>query len=780
MRSSLDRMLEPSSVAVVGASRDPRKRGHQVLRAVSAAGFEGRIHPVNPRGGTVLERPVAPSLEELPEAPDLVVVATPAPTVPAVLEEAAAQDAGGAVILAGGFGEAGREGRALEARVRAIARESGLRVGGPNSSGLVNPARGLDLIGMPEVPAGRIGLISQSGNAVLALLNESVETKGEGFSVCVGVGNEADLAFHEYLAYLGEHPGTEVIVVYAEGFGDGRAFVDAAARVTSHKPVVLLRGGRSAAGEDAARSHTGAVMTPHQTVRAALREAGVVEVTRSDELLPVGRALVSVARTAAGGAEEDGPSVPSGSGGAPASGSPGVAILADGGGQATVAADSLSESGVPLARLASHTRSRLRSLLGPAASIANPVDVAGACDRAPHLFAEAMEALLDDPGVSGVLMVGLFGGYHLRFAPELLDEEVAAAARMGELAGERRKPLVVHSIYSGRGHSPLLRIREAGVAVMDSLEVACRAVGAQWDAAGRMGKGEAAGPAPSGGSMNGNGSRPGLPGSGGREGSRLMEEAADEGRSRLREPEVRELVEAYGVPLAPMTFCRGEAEVRAAARALGGRPLCVKVVSDTVTHKSDAGGVRLGVRGSDGADRACREIRESVNRYAVKRDMEPCIRGFLVGPVATDAVAEMLVGMRWDRSFGPVLTVGAGGTTVEVHRDAVVRLLPVERSGVLEMLEELRVAPLLRGHRGRPGADVNALSDLVVSMARAFLDHPGLQVLEANPVFARRHDAVVVDLRAALTPPPVPASAEDASRQPGPDLPPSTKVGARR
>lgn len=745
MRSSLDRILEPASVAVVGASQDPRKRGHQVMRAVAGGGFDGRLYPVNPRGGTLMERPMAASLSELPEAPDLVVVATPAPSVPGLLEEAAEEQAGGAVVLAGGFREAGDEGAVLEERLRAVSRESGLRVVGPNCSGLMNAGRGLDLIGMPEVPAGRIGLVSQSGNAVLALLNESMEAKGEGFSVCVGVGNEADLAFHEYLAYLGDHPGTDVIMVYAEGFGDGRAFVEAASRVTPRKPVVLLRGGRSAAGEDAARSHTGAVMTPHQTVRAALREAGVVEVTRSDELLPVARALVSVARSSRRGWD------PPGEGDPKRESEAGVAILADGGGQATVAADTLSDLGVPLARLAKETRRRLREVLGPAASVDDPVDVAGACDQAPHRFGEAVEALVDDPNVAAVLMVGLFGGYHLRFAQELEDEEVRAAERMAELAEERGKPLVLHSIYSGRGQSPLLRIREAGVAVMDSLEVACRAVGAQWDAALRM---SAAAPRVSSDlevQASENGAPPEEGAQSRRQTARILEDVAADGRLRLLEPEVRELAESYGAPLSPMRYCQSEAEVRAAARAYRSERLCVKVVSDTVTHKSDAGGVVLGAKGSEGADRASRDIRESVTRYAVQRDMEASIRGFLVGPLATRPVVEMLVGMRRDASFGPVVTVGAGGTDVEVHRDAAVRLLPIGREAVLEMLDELRVAPLLRGHRGRAGVDREALADLVLAMAHCFLDHEQLAVLEANPVFARRNDAVVVDLRAALS-----------------------------
>ncbi|MEE9470777.1 MAG: CoA-binding protein, partial [Gemmatimonadota bacterium] len=446
MTHSLAAIFEARSVAVVGASADPRKRGHQVVRALLDAGFEGEVLPVHPNGGSLLGLPVAPSVTDLAQQPDLALICTRAATVPGVLERCAARGIKGAVILAVGFDESGPEGEALARDVAAIARRTGLRVVGPNTSGFLNPGLGLNSVGIREVPAGRMALLSQSGNVALDIVKKA-SAGSVGISLYVGVGNELDVRFHEYLAYLESHGASEVILVYAEGFRDGRAFMHAVSRVGRTKPIVVLKGGRSMNGATAARSHTGAIAGSYEVFSSLIEQVGAHEVTRSDELLRVGEMLA----------------------GQPPFRSGGVVVVADGGGHATLAVDALESLGVPLAEISSATRKRLAVLLHRAAAISNPIDLAGAADGAPEVFARVICEISRDPVCGGVVITGLLGGYALRFADELAAEETKAARELGRLARESSLPVVVHTIYAESGTRAVAELRGAGIPVVDSL-----------------------------------------------------------------------------------------------------------------------------------------------------------------------------------------------------------------------------------------------------------------------------------------------------------------------
>ncbi len=705
MSHPLDCIFRPASIAVVGASSDPTKRGHHAVRALQASGFSGRVHPVNPKGGEILGLPVATSVEEIPEAPELALICTPARTVPGVLEECGRAGVRGAVILAVGFGESDEEGRRLEARVREVARESGVRVVGPNTSGILNLHHGLNLIGAPDVPAGDVAFLVQSGNVALSLMLEIADRGGRGISICASVGNEAGVGFHEYLEYLEQDEHTRVVVVYAEGFQDTRAFLTAASRATAAKPVVLLKGGRSDAGRAAARSHTGAVSGPYALFSAGLRQAGVVEVTRGDELLPVAGTLAGQ------------PASPPGRG---------VVILSDGGGQGTLAADALTGSGIELAELGAGTRERLRELLGRAAAVANPVDLAGRADAEPGVFARTLEILLDAEETGVVLVVGLFGGYHLRFAEELEPAEVEAARGIVDLARVRGRPVVVHTMYAERASPPLDVLRDGGVPVLGSLDVACRAVGALVERRPHGGGGwDPAGWEP-------------------------LQEGGSDGESTvtaLTEPEAREMVGRAGIPVAPGRFCAGEEEVRDGAAALTS-PLVAKVVSPGIPHKTEAGGVILGIEDGSGAVEAYRSLMERGRAYLAGEAGPHEPDGVLLCEMLPEPPVELLLGVRRDPELGAVATVGLGGVAVEVLGDVSHRVLPVERADVLEMLDELRAASLLGGVRGGEGIDREAVAGMLLGLARILHDEPGLRELEMNPVFAYPDRAVAVDVRA--------------------------------
>jgi acetyltransferase len=724
-KRGVDAVFAPRSVVVVGASADPTKRGHQILRGLLNGDFEGAVYGVNPRGGRILGHRLHESIEALPEAPDLAVVCTPASSTPDVVESCGRRGVAGAVILAVGFRESGPDGAALENRLRDSARRFGVRLVGPNTSGILNLPLGLNLIGVPGAAEGAISLLVQSGNVALGLIREASRREGPGISMCVGLGNEVDVGFGEALSWLGEHPPTRAVVCYAEGIRAPRAFLEAAAAITPYKPVVLLAAGRSPQGAEAARSHTGAVAAPYDRFRAGLLQAGVVPVDRADELMPVAQAL----------------------GGQPhASPGTGVAVLSDGGGHGTLVADHLSELGVELAVPSPETRAALTALLGPASALGNPFDLAGAADADPRVFASALKILLADPQVGGVLMVGLFGGYAARFDEGLLGREIEAARTTARIAGESGKPLVVHSLYEPDGGEPLAVLKRAGFPVSVSLEVACRCIAELWRRGSLL---EEPSWRPTG--------TVGLDRGGGDPGAAasplpepiVLQRARSERRESLTEPEARDLLSARGVPLPPAALCVSPDEA-AAAWASFSRPVALKVVSTGIPHKVDAGGVALGVNGVE----AVREAFDTVVRRA-RRHLESLgsrfgVEGVLVTPMQPPPLVELLVGVSREGGMGPVLTVGSGGTWVEWIRDIGHRVLPVDERNVRRLLDDLRVGSILRGARGGSSGDVDGIVAVAMALGRVALDLPGIAEIEINPLFVYEDRVVPVDVRLFL------------------------------
>ncbi len=695
-------LFEPESVAVIGASANPEKRGHQVVVALEASGFRGRIFPVHPGGGELLGLPVYESVEALPVAPDLAYVATPAASVPTVVAACGHRGIKGAIVPAVGFRESGASGAALEEALLRASRETGIRVIGPNTSGLLNTHIGLHMVGGEPLPAGGLAIVAQSGNIALDLMT-SASSRPIGVSIYVGPGNETDIGFHEYLEFLGEHEPTKAIALYLEGVRDGRALFETARRVSRIKPVVVLKGGRSESGERAARSHTGAIAGSYPTFRALARTAGVIEVQRADELLPVAETL----------------------GMQPGFGPGGLCVLSDGGGHATLAADHLAAAGVPLARLEEATRIKLAELLGPAASVTNPVDVAGATDRAPLVFVEAFRLLASDPSCGGILVIGLFGGYAIRFSSGLAADELEAADGVADIASDVGVPLVVYSLYERRDPPPLVRLLQRRVPVFGSLEIAVRAVVELYHRAhARTERAETTLDA----------SRPGT-------------SAPEPIQGRwLSERETRDLLESYGVPLVAATFCEDAEQASAAAAVHGSSAL--KLVSRHVPHKTEAGAVALDLVGPEEVANAFAVATESTISFLAARDLPLEIEGALVSAMQPKPVVELLIGARRDPLYGPTVTVAIGGTEVELYGDVAIRAAPVEAAEVEEMCRELELAPLLMGHRGRPAVDLAAIAHIVQRVGSCLIEHEHLSEIELNPVFAYPDHAVAIDATA--------------------------------
>ncbi|MCE9684411.1 acetate--CoA ligase family protein [Halomonas alkalisoli] len=708
-RSPLHDILAPTGIAVIGASSDPTKRGYKAMVGLVKDGYKGDIYPVNPKADMILGIKAWPSVTAIPGNPQLALICTPAATVPALIAECGRRGIKGAIILASGFAETGDEGAALEREMMARAEAHGVRIIGPNTSGVFNLHHRINLLALDNVKAGDVGIISQSGNMLLSLALEAQHNGQVGFSTYVGPGNQSDIGFNDYLRYLGEDENTRVAALYVEGFRDGRKFLEVACDVTAMKPVVVYKSGSTEQGQKAASSHTGALAGSYAMTVDLLRQAGVSVVQYSDEILPVaeGLGLLQKARGKR------------------------VAVISDGGGQATIASDRLAEAGLELAELSDTTRQRLRDILIPQASTINPVDVAGSTDAHPSLLATCMEIVAEDDNVDSVFLVGMFGGYSIRFAESLLGDEMRGAEAMVDLSHTTTKPLVIYSLYTPIKPPALRRLHEAGLPIYASIEQSVRVLAAlgergQYLAQSRNQVPETAVEP-----------KPAL--------SALFAQAQADGRD-LFEYEAKQLLRDHGIDVPLELVVRSEEElVEAAARfrgAAGDTPLAMKVVSRDILHKSDAGGVKLNLVGEQALRQARAEILDACRAY----DPDAEIEGMLVTPMARKGV-EVIVGVIRDPIFGPVLMFGLGGIFVEILVDVAFRSIPLTRHDACSMVEQIKAKKILSGVRGESAVDKGALVDLLLTVSRIVEAYPQLSELDLNPVIAHADGYAVVDAR---------------------------------
>ncbi|MFE5707572.1 acetate--CoA ligase family protein [Rhodococcus koreensis] len=700
-RTALQRLFDPRSIAIVGASTSPTKRGFQAVRALQQAGYEHPVYPVNPNATEILGLEVVPSIDGLPYGVDVALIALPGAAVPDAVRECAAVGIAGVVVLANGFKETGDSGADLDADLARAIAETGVRVIGPNTSGMLNVSTGANLVGLQNVPMGPISVVTQSGNMLLSLVNDNRALKGPGFHAYVGLGNQADVRYDECVTELARDTGTGAVAIHSEGFADGRAFLVAAASAVREKPVVVLRGGRSEVGQRTALSHTGSIAGSDAVATAVLRQAGAELVDRSDELAVVAGAMSTTAPIASGRK---------------------VAILSDGGGHATLAADALTARGIELAQIGDQTQRVLRDLLGGPASVVNPVDVAGATDADPTVFADAVDALMRDPAVGLVLIVGLYGGYHLRFDASLTDAEDATADRLLELTTAHRVPLLVQSCYAGDTVSNHDRLRAGGVPVISSIDHAVRVVAALDRRGRRLATASQRSPLT-------------LPAPAPR---------AAVGTGILDEPTARAFVEDAGVDIGGWTFARTVDEVVTAVVGYG-RPCALKIVSPQVIHKSDVGGVKLNVVGATAAENA-----QAIIDAVTENVRGAVIDGIVVTPMADQGV-ELLVGATHDPIFGPVVAFGSGGVMVEALEDVTFRAAPFTEIEAHEMIDETIASRMLDGYRHLPVIDRTALARFLVHVGDIVAAHPEIGELDLNPVIASNTGIVPVDVRIVLS-----------------------------
>lgn len=708
---SLERIMNAESVAIVGASKADTKRGFQAIRILLDEKFEGKIYPVNPKEKRILGLDCYARVTDIEEQVDLALITTPASTIKNVLEDCGKKGIAGAVIIAGGFRELGEEGKKLEQDLLETAQKHDVRIIGPNTSGMMNLKGSLNLVGLHDVPKGDIALISQSGNMALALFTEAQLKSRKGFSYYVGVGNELDIRFHEYLEFFKNDSDTKAILMYVEGMRDGRRFLQEAYKTALHKPIILLKSGRSSTGQRSVGSHTGALAGMSEVSRTAFERTGIIVVEKSDALFPVAETLSNL----------------------PPIKNSGVAILADGGGHASIAADILTDYGVTIPEVSARTQEKLAKILPFTASVRNPVDVAGGTDSDPSLFAECVRILLKDSHVGGLLMVGLFGGYGVRFAESLTLKEEDAAHQMGKLVQECEKPIVVHSLYSPIKPHALDLLRYYGIPVYDSLDVACTCI---W-ALNERGQYLKEYHAKANFVLNWRSKEK-------KEGRQILHHAIEQERQFLLEPEAKRLFQLHGAPVCDDALAITVDEAVTFAESLGGK-VALKIVSKDILHKSDAGGVKLNLCGEKEIRRGFEEIVENVKRF--KPDAS--ITGVLVSPMA-DPGLEVIIGTKIDDQFGPVIMFGLGGIMVEVLKDVSFRVLPISARSARLMMEEINSAPILNGIRGQAPYDKATLQKLLLACSEMVEAYPEIAEMDLNPVIVYEDGVCITDARIIL------------------------------
>ena len=709
--ASIRRLLRPSTIAVIGASRSPGTIGHELFHNLLAGGFGGTVYPVNRAGGAVAGVHAYLRVGDLPEPVDLAVVVVPAAAVPAVVEECAQAGGRSLVVISAGFAETGEDGRARQAELVRAARQHGIRIVGPNCMGIVNTAPGVAMNATfaPSPPRpGRVSFLSQSGALGIAVLERASEL-GLGVSSFVSAGNKADISGNDLLQYWEADASTDLVLLYLESFGNPRKFARIARRVARSKPIVAIKSGRTAVGARAARSHTAAAAAPDVAAEALFRQAGVIRVGTKAEMFDVALVLANQPVPAGGR----------------------VAILGNSGGPGILAVDACEDAELTLAELAPQTTAALSSFLPPEASIANPIDLIASATA--EQYEHALDTVLDDPGVDAGVVV---------FTPPLVTRADDVAAAISTAAARHPTKAVVATFLAGHSDpSTLVAPDPHGCAVptFPFPEQAVRALGH----AARHGRWLA----------RPTGAVPALAGVDGQRARAVVDAALvgapTQGRW-LAAGEAAKLLGAFGVPVVATRVAADVEEAVRAARELG-FPVALKAGAPDLVHKSDLGGVALGL-GSPNA------VREALEAMAAR--LGAAMGGAVVQPMVEPGT-ETIVGVVEDESFGPLVMFGLGGIATDVLGDVSFRILPLTDLDAADLVRSVRAAPLLFGHRGQPAADVVGLEDLILRVGALAEAVPELAELDLNPVVVSEHGVIAVDAKVrvrAVPPGPGPLS----------------------
>jgi len=706
-KQSLDAIFSPRSVAVIGATEKTGSVGRTILWNLISSPFGGTVFPVNPKRSNVLGIRAYPTVADIPETPELAVIVTPAPTVPGVLRECGEAGVRGAIVISAGFKEAGPEGAALE---RATLEEAGrhrIRVVGPNCLGVMSPLSGLNATfaaGMAR--PGSVAFISQSGALCTAVLDWSFR-EDVGFSAFVSVGSMIDVGWGDLIDYLGGDARTRSIVIYMETIGNARTFLPAAREVALNKPIIVIKAGRTEAAARAAASHTGSLTGSDEVLDAAFRRCGVLRVDSIAELFYMAEVLAKQPR-------------PRG---------PRLTILTNAGGPGVLATDTLIANQGQLADLAPETVDAYDQLLPTHWSHGNPVDILG--DATPERYAKAVEIAAKDPNSDGLLVI---------LTPQAMTDPTQSAEQLKIYAKVPNKPVLASWMGGSEVAAGDAILSRMGIPTFPYPDTAARVFTHMWRYSSNL---KALYETPM--------LTTGLDESAARdEADNILRQARERHRTILTESESKQLLAAYGIPTVPTRVAGSEEEATRIAGEMG-YPVAVKLHSETITHKTDVGGVQLELQDADAVRAAFRSIKTAVAEKATASDF----LGVAVQPMVRREGWELILGSTVDAQFGPVILFGAGGQLVEVIRDRALALPPLNTTLARRMMERTKIFTALKGLRGQAPVDLAGLEHLLVRFSQLVIEQPWIKEVDVNPLLASAGRLVALDARMVLHDPEV-------------------------
>ncbi len=696
----LNPLFSPNSIAMFGASERENSVGEVVFRNLLTSGFKGGIYPINPKHDKIQGVKAYKTIDAIGKPVDLAVVATPAKTIPAIVEACGQYGVKTMIILSAGFRESGPAGRRLEERVVEVAKEFGIRFIGPNCLGLIRPDRGINVtFGNNDAKPGNLALVSQSGAICTAILDWA-EMNDIGFSTVISTGIAADLDFGDYLDYLVTDPKTDSILLYIEGIKDARRFMSGLRAAARIKPVIVLKVGRQAAGAVASMSHTGALVGSDETFSAALDRSGVVRVETVTQLFSAAKALSSRYRVYGDR----------------------LAIITNGGGPGVMAADRAVDRKIELAEFKEETIKQLNKVLPEVWSHGNPVDVIG--DAPPERYRAAVDICLNDPGVDGAIVI---------LTPQAMTQPDEVAKTLIELADHHKKPILTswmggNQIEGGRrlfnnAKLPSFRTLENAVDAFSYLSAYQKNQRLLLQTPAKTSRRHV---------------QPDV------EGARLIiESALSEQRKVLTEPESFALLGAFRINAVRNGIARSANEALILAESIG-FPVAMKIYSPDISHKSDAGGIRLNISNAQVVRSTYRDLIEQVKETRPEAKIE----GVTVEQMYQSPNGrELLIGIVRDPVFGPVISFGSGGTTVEVMGDSAIALPPLNRSLASDLINRTKAAKMLERFRHMPPANCEALLDVLLRVSTMACELPWIQEMDINPLILDDDGAVAVDAR---------------------------------
>jgi acetyltransferase len=667
-------------VAVVGASREPGKVGHEILTSLLEGGFEGKVFPVNPKAEEVEGLQCYADLKSIGQTPDLVIVVVPAKIVPRVIEECGRVGTKAVIVITAGFKEVGEEGRQLERQVATMAKRAGIRLIGPNCLGIMVPGHKLNASFGGDLPVpGGIGYLSQSG-ALLAAILDMANANNIGFSKLVSIGNKADVGELDIIKALGQDPETRVIAGYLESITHGNEFVREAEHISAEKPILLMKSGGTGAGAAAASSHTGSLAGGETAYEAVFERAGIV---RCGSIT----AQFNHARAFAKQPLPDGPN---------------VAVITNAGGPGIMAADAVERQGLTFAELAEETVSRLRESLPPAANVNNPVDVLG--DAMAERYELALDAVLDDPNVHIVLVL---------LTPQAMTDSVATAEAVVRIAGETPgKPVLAAFMGANKIHEASGVLWDGGIPPYESPEEAVATIKVMADyVRWRQRPKRVVKLFP----VNR------------RKVERIVERHLRREQREIGEMDSKDILEAYGFRTPKGSVATTPDHAASIANQLG-YPVVMKIWSPDIIHKSDVGGVKLGLRSAQEA----RDAFDLMMYRIPKKQPDADILGVLVQEMCQEG-QEVILGMKRDPRFGPLMMFGMGGVMVEVLKDVSFYLAPLTADEARQMLQSTRTYQMLCGVRGQEGVDIDAIAEGLQRLSQLVTEFPQIQEMDINP-----------------------------------------------